>query len=78
MNYYGQLFLEACAVGVATVIVGLAISFVIIKLKKDTVKASSYGWMALGLFSTGFTLHLLFELLGLNRYYVKHGAASRT
>lgn len=74
---------EALAIGVVTVVIGLLVSAAIISAKtllsssssSAQPEASAWGWMALGLFVTGFTTHVLFENLQLNAWYCEEGNA---
>ena len=76
-----QLLLEATIVGLATVLVGVCIQEL---LKRTTLKVkceTPCDWnknyiREIGLFLTGFMLHILFEMLGANSWYVKHGSAA--
>jgi hypothetical protein len=76
-----QLLLEATIVGLATIFVGICIQEL---LKKTTLRVkcdTPCDWnknyiREIGLFLTGFMLHILFEILGANSWYVKHGSAS--
>jgi len=72
----GQLLLEAIIVGISTVIVGSLIGFIVSLFIKNDLPELCKDWnkfyvMEISLFLTGFTLHLLFEVLGLNKYYCK-------
>jgi hypothetical protein len=76
-----QLLLEATIVGLATIFVGICIQEL---LKKTTLRVkcdTPCDWnknyiREIGLFLTGFMLHILFEMLGANSWYVKHGSAA--
>lgn len=76
-----QLIVEATIVGLATVLVGVCVQEL---LKRTSLKVqcpSPCDWnknyiRELGLFLTGFMLHILFEILGAHSWYVKHGSAS--
>ena len=76
-----QLVVEATIVGLATILVGVGIQEL---LKRTTLKVkceTPCDWnknyiREIGLFLTGFMLHILFEMLGANSWYVKHGSAA--
>jgi hypothetical protein len=84
MNYYLQLLLEAFAVGVSTVIMGTIVGFIVSKAvpsNGSTTAKGSNDWnkyyvMELSLFFTGFFLHVVYEILGLNNWYCKDVFAS--
>ena len=63
---------EAIVVGISTVVMGTIISKMIQLVKED--KTSNKDWnkyyvMELALFLTGFSIHIIYELIGLNKYY---------
>ena len=69
-----QLFIEAFVVGISVVIVGTIISLIlklIIKsdLPKECENWNKYYVMEITLFLIGFLLHILYEALGLNKWY---------
>jgi hypothetical protein len=76
-----QLILEATIVGLATVLIGVCIQEL---LKRTTLKVkceqpcewNKHNIREIGLFLTGFMIHILFELLGANNWYVKYGSAA--
>lgn len=76
-----QILIEAIIVGLCTVLVGVCVQEL---LKVTTLKVKcekSCDWnknniREIGLFLTGFTMHILFEILGANSWYVKHGSAA--
>jgi hypothetical protein len=79
MNYYLQLLLEAFVVGISTVIMGTVVGFIVGKTVSSNGSATAKGqndWnkyyvMEISLFFTGFFLHLVYEILGLNNWYCK-------
>ncbi len=75
-----KLLVEALVVGVATVIVGSVVGFVVGKMIGSKLPDVCKDWnkkhaMEISLFLTGFTLHLLFEVVGGNKWYCKNGVA---
>ena len=76
-----QLIIEAVIVGLATILVGVCVQEL---LKKTSLKVkceTPCDWnknyiREIGLFITGFMLHILFEIMGANNWYVKHGSAA--
>ena len=77
-----KLFIEALVVGIMTVIVGNIISLLIkqmnifsVKLPIKCKKWNNFYIMEICLFLTGFILHLLCELFGINNYYCKYSYA---
>ena len=71
-----KLLIESIAVGIITVVVGTIAGLVVGKLFSSNLPKVCKKWnknhvMEISLFLTGFTLHFLFELLGLNKYYCK-------
>lgn len=74
MNIVLQVLIECIIIGLATVAVGSLIGFIISKLVKTSLPPECKDWnkfyvMEIALFLTGFCLHLLFELTGLNKKY---------
>lgn len=73
MNY----FLEAIIIGFATMILGTIISVLIMYIQPEFTISKIDFWPSLFLsnFLIGFILHLLSELVGLNKWYCKYGNA---
>ena len=75
------LLTEAIGVGILTVLVGTIISAILAKttLKVDLGKVcktwNRFYIMEISLFLTGFLIHLLCEMSGINRWYCKNGIA---
>ncbi len=82
MNFK-QVLVEAIIVGLATVLVGVAVQEL---LKRTTLKVKcphQCDWnknyiREFGLFLTGFILHIAFEITGGNSWYCKNGSACRS
>ena len=77
-----HFLLEAIIVGLLVVIVGTFVGFIIgkffsIPLPKTCKKWNKYHIMEISLFITGFLVHIICELLGLNKLYCKKGYACK-
>lgn len=78
-----DLIKEAIAVGVVLVIVGTTVGFAINKspLSIDLPKVcntwNDFYVMEISIFLTGVITHLLFEAIGGNKWYCKHGNACK-
>jgi len=69
-----RLITEASFIGGSLVTYALVVTFIMDKLiPRDSV--SSYSRMIMGIFLTGFTMHLVFEISNVNRYYCMYGNA---
>jgi len=65
-----EVLIEAIVVAVSSLTVGGILGYLFDMLSKS-VKMDRNVVYALTLFFTGFLLHLIFEILGLNEWYVK-------
>ena len=79
---YYQLIIEALVVGVIVVLVGTFSGFVISKFIVNDMPPVCKDWnknfiMELSLFFTGVVTHILFELMGGNKWYCKNGFACK-
>ena len=68
------LLIEAVAVGILVVIIGTVVTKVFFN------NGSSKDWnknhvMEISLFFTGFIIHILCEVIGINKWYCKNGNA---
>lgn len=71
-----SVFIEGLIVGVATLVVGLILSTAAwLASESKLPTAQGYLWMGLVLLLTGFSVHMLSEVTGINKYYCKYGAA---
>lgn len=75
-----KLLVEAIIVGIATVIVGTIVGFIIGKGFSNNLPKICKSWnknhiMELSLFFTGFLLHIMFEYMRLNKWYCNNGKA---
>ena len=61
MNYICSILLEACIVGLSIVALGYVIKTYIADIKEPLTL----------LFVTGFLVHLIYDVLGLNKWYFK-------
>lgn len=82
LYYMYKLFIEALVVGIMTVVVGTIVSLIVKKMNIFSVKLpdvckdwNNFYIMEICLFFTGFTLHLLCELFGINKYYCNNSYA---
>tara|TARA_B000000557_G_C20789575_1_gene450364 strand:+ start:242 stop:481 length:240 start_codon:yes stop_codon:yes gene_type:complete len=76
------LLKEAIIVGIATVIIGSIVGFIIGKFFSNNLPKICKEWnkhhvMEISLFLTGFILHILCEFIGINKWYCKNGNACR-
>ena len=77
-----KLLKEAVIVGIATVVIGTLVGFVMGKLFSMNLPAICKKWnknhiMEITLFLTGFLLHIICEYTGINKWYCKNGNACR-
>lgn len=75
-----RFIVEALIVGIVVVIVGSATGYIVgkfndVDLPKVCKKWNKNHVMEISLFITGVLSHFIFEILGLNRWYCKHGGA---
>ena len=75
-----NLLFEGIAVGIVVVVVGYFVSLIVGKIMAVDMPKVCRQWnknhiMEICLFFTGFFTHIIFELLGLNNWYCKHGRA---
>lgn len=73
-----QVWQEAAVVGIVCVVLGSAVGAALgTVLRGPTGAWNRYLVMEVSLFFTGVLAHLLFETMGANRWYCKHGNACR-
>tara|TARA_Y100000748_G_C15215258_1_gene379008 strand:+ start:142 stop:402 length:261 start_codon:yes stop_codon:yes gene_type:complete len=83
LNTLGMnLLVEAFFVGIAIVIMGTLVSGIFAYCMKSDLPPVCKDWnknyiMEMSLFFTGFISHLLFEFIGLNKWYCKNGVACK-
>jgi hypothetical protein len=75
-----QVILEALSVGVSALLMGLLLHVILghhalhsssPNMKEEMIRLSIL------LFLTGFSIHLVYEYVGLNKWYCKYGNASK-
>ena len=65
-----QTFLEAIIIGIVTFIIGkIALSMTVTTNKKENENENEIQGLDLTFFLTGFILHFIIELVGLNKWY---------
>ena len=69
--------IEAAVVGLSVAVVGLAVNATVMWIQNnlDVHDRWDWAWMSLGLFITGFLVHVLAQLTGANAWYCEHGDA---
>ena len=77
-----RLLVEAIVVGIGTVIVGFIVSKIVSYFASKKLPDVCKEWnkhhvMEICLFLTGFSLHLLCEAIGLNKWYCKNSYACK-
>lgn len=77
-----RLLKEAIIVGILIVFFGTIISFIISKFYVTDLPPACKDWnknfvMEICLFLTGFIAHVVFEFMGINKWYCKHGNACK-
>lgn len=80
--YISSVLIEAVILGIMLVVVGTVVGYVVgrlfsVKLEEVCKKWNKNHVMELSLFFTGFFVHILCELLGINKWYCKNGAACK-
>ena len=75
-----NVLIESSCVGLSALLMGLALHVI---LGHHALHASSPNMkeemirLSILLFLTGFSIHLVFEYIGLNKWYCKYGNASK-
>lgn len=84
MTWYSimRFIVEAIVVGFITLIIGTLISKLSQKVLKVDLPTPCKDWnkgyiMEFSLFATGFAVHIVCELLGMNKWYCRNGDACR-
>ncbi len=80
MNKLAKFGLEALVVGIMVVVAGSLVSFLVGLMFKTDLPPVCKDWnknyvMELSLFFTGVAVHVFCELVGINAFYCKNGAA---
>lgn len=79
MNKLLNLFIECVIVGISTVLMGLLVHYVFGYHSKHSHSPSMKQEMidlSVTLFFTGFFLHLFFDVIGVNKYYIKRHSSN--
>jgi len=77
MGYTKHLLYEASAVGLAVVVVGTLISYLIAVFSDKDTRFLKNISMFVALFLIGFLLHIVSDVTGLNRWYCKNCAGCK-
>tara|TARA_Y100000389_G_C17002646_1_gene290269 strand:- start:238 stop:471 length:234 start_codon:yes stop_codon:yes gene_type:complete len=77
MSYVRSIVIEGIAVGIGVILVGTLISYLIAIMRNKNTKFLKNPWMIVGLFLTGFILHVGLDVAGLNKWYCKNCAGCR-
>ena len=73
-----KLLYEITFVGIMTVVVGLAVTWVVGLIREHPLKpphAKEWAYCALVFFITGVLIHIICEYTNINKWYCKHGNA---
>ena len=84
MNNTITLLIEALVVGLVTTVIGSIVGYIVglmypfkIDLPSECKSYNKYFIMQVCLFFTGFVTHLLFEVVGGNKWYCNNGVACK-
>ena len=77
MSYVQSIVIEGIAVGIGVILVGTLISYLIAIMRNKNTRFLKNPWMIVGLFLTGFILHVGLDVAGLNKWYCKNCAGCR-
>lgn len=77
MSYIQNIVIEGIVVGIGVILVGTLISYLIAKMRNKNTRFLKNPWMLVGLFLTGFVLHVGLDVAGLNKWYCKNCAGCR-
>ena len=77
-----KIFVEAIVVGIMVVVVGTLVGYLLGKSFSVNLPKMCHEWnknhiMELSLFLTGFLVHIICELSGVNKWYCKNGSACK-
>lgn len=78
-----QLIIEGCVVGIVLVIIGIIITNLFKFIHNNNLPDVCKNWnknyiMEINLFLIGFIAHMLFEMIGANKWYCNNGYACRS
>lgn len=77
MTYVQSIIIEGIAVGIGVILVGTLTSYFIAIIRNKNTNFLKNPWMIVGLFLTGFILHVGLDVAGLNKWYCKNCAGCR-
>tara|TARA_B100000902_G_scaffold191520_1_gene183055 strand:+ start:2072 stop:2311 length:240 start_codon:yes stop_codon:yes gene_type:complete len=73
MNYWANLTFEGIIVGILVLLFGLIIRYLIASVRNNSTKfIFTNRGMWISLFLTGFMVHFVLDILGLNAWYCKN------
>jgi len=78
-----QLIIEGCVVGIVLFIIGIIITNLFKFIYNNNLPDIYKNWnenyiMEINLFLIGFIAHMLFEMIGANKWYCSNGYACRS
>ena len=78
-----QLIIEGCVVGIVLVIIGIIVTNLFKFINNNNLPDVCKNWnknyiMEINLFLIGFSAHMLFEMIGANKWYCSNGYACRS
>ena len=77
MSYVQSIIIEGVVVGIGVILVGTLTSYLIAIMRNKNTRFLKNPWMIVGLFLTGFILHVGLDIAGLNKWYCKNCAGCR-
>jgi hypothetical protein len=77
MSYVQSIIIEGVVVGIGVILVGTLTSYLIAIMRNKNTRFLKNPWMIVGLFLTGFILHVGLDVAGLNKWYCKNCAGCR-
>ena len=77
MSYVKSIIIEGVVVGIGVILVGTLTSYLIAIMRNKNTRFLKNPWMIVGLFLTGFILHVGLDVAGLNKWYCKNCAGCR-
>lgn len=73
MNFTFQFTKELIVVGLQTIIVGLIVTYIAMRIVDPKTKFKHWTSVAVTFFITGALIHFINEWMGWNAWYCKHG-----
>jgi len=78
MSYIANISIEAFVVGISVLLLGLIVRYIVGKLEGiNTNFIFKNKGMWISLFMTGFLLHFVLDVIGLNKWYCKNCAGCK-